>query len=256
MGPNTVEFYVYELVVYPDNKVCYVGKGHDDRLNDHLRLAFNRKTKHFDRWIYRSIREIISLGKTIKPRIVFRTFNEIAALTEEMRRIQEYGFDNLLNTASHAFAGRMLKPHAKKLIAEASRRMWKNPEYRRKNKTSSGCSRRGMRIEKNNKQRLTAAGTFGFKGVTLWSHLNKPPRWIVRIILNVHGGSNKIKFIGYVLSLLEGAFVYDNESERAFGTRPNKTNNPLSVVEIATIGAEKAVMVAAHSFRHKIHVRQ
>jgi len=94
-----MKFYVYELVVVPDGNVCYVGKGSGGRMYVH------RKNLNCHSWsqvgLYRRLRELIASGKDFKPRKVFETDDEEAAFVEESRRIELYGFDNLLNSTNH-----------------------------------------------------------------------------------------------------------------------------------------------------------
>ena len=108
-------FYTYELVIHPGETVCYVGKGHGDRMHDHLKFATNPKSRWYNREIYQKLREILFSGKTFSPRIVFESQNETEALNEETRRINLYGPDNLLNSVwVRPGFGKMLKPCVKK----------------------------------------------------------------------------------------------------------------------------------------------
>jgi len=212
-----MRYYVYELVIMPDDRVCYVGKGQGNRRYDHLRRASRPEFKCGQKRLYRKMREVLALGKTIVSRVVFETDDELIALQTEADRIRSYGFENLFNVASHAFLGRTLKPEVRCDIAEASRRMWADPEYRAKNHTVKGKKfdyrpKFALRHPKNSPR-----GVFG-KGVSRWKVRDKPIRWQARMSQN-----GKTVSLGYFKSPEEAATAYDNEFEKTYGKRPNST---------------------------------
>jgi len=93
-----MKFYVYELVVIPDGAVCYVGKGSGKRMFKHR--ANLKVTRYAGVGLYRRLRDLLNSGKDFKPRKVFETDDEQAALVEEKRRIELYGFENLFNSTT------------------------------------------------------------------------------------------------------------------------------------------------------------
>jgi hypothetical protein len=212
-----MRYYVYELVIMPDCKVCYVGKGQGTRMDDHLRRARRPDTKCGQKRLYRKLREVLGSGKSIVGRKVHETDSETDAFKTERETIQRYGFDNLFNVASHAFLGRSLKAEVRLEIAEASRRMWRDPEYRSKNHTVLGMkfayrTKLALRKPKN-----YPIGKFG-KGVSKWSAPGKSVRWQARISVN-----GKLKSLGYFVTPAGAACAYDDEFEMVYGRRPNST---------------------------------
>jgi len=101
----------------PDNRVLYVGKGHGSRMSFHQKVIDHPQNKLNQRPMYQGLRAELTPGKSFIARKVFESADEIVCLLEEQRRIHEYGFDNLLNVASHAFTGRRMKPAVGRLIA-------------------------------------------------------------------------------------------------------------------------------------------
>ena len=91
-------YYVYELVITPDEKVCYVGKGKNLRMYAHRKNLTNRS--YSQSGLYRRLRELAESGKDFYPRKVFESVYEEECLKEEHRRIMEYGFDKLFNSTS------------------------------------------------------------------------------------------------------------------------------------------------------------
>ena len=194
-------------------------------MHDHLKNATDPKSRWFNRPIYQSLRNILFSGKTFSPRVVFESTSEEEALNEETRRINLYGVDNLLNSAwVRPGFGKVLKPFVKEKIAEAVRQLWKDPKYREKTELSKVGHKYPYRPKPgNNKPRKTRRGSSNFKGVSLWKVGGKKPRWLVRIVVIEHTGQNKLKHLGYANTPEEGAILYDNASEKYFGTRPNNT---------------------------------
>lgn len=84
----------------------------------HRKVLKHPENKQNQRPVYRAFRELLQPGKEFVERKVFASNDETVCLLEEQRRIREYGFENLLNVASHAFTGRKLKPSVGKLIGE------------------------------------------------------------------------------------------------------------------------------------------
>lgn len=113
-------FYVYELAAKTSGKVFYVGKGSGDRIKFHREVLTHPSRKDYNRGVYRRMRDILK-GDDFIERKVFETQDETAALLHEQKLIQHYGFDNLVNTQSHAFTGRKLKPEVGRIIAEKLR---------------------------------------------------------------------------------------------------------------------------------------
>ena len=90
------QFYVYELVIMPDGKVCYVGKGSGRRMYNHRKYAA-QKPSSTQSYLYRKLSQLLVAGKNFEPIKVFETENETEALIEEKRRINHYGLENLFN---------------------------------------------------------------------------------------------------------------------------------------------------------------
>ena len=93
---RVLKFYVYELVIVPDNKVCYVGKGSGRRMWNHRKYV-RQVPSVTQLYLYRKLSELLANGKDFEPRKVFETEDESKALAEEKRRINVYGLDNLFN---------------------------------------------------------------------------------------------------------------------------------------------------------------
>jgi hypothetical protein len=91
-----MKFYVYELVVIPDNIVCYVGKGSGRRMHVHRKLVGTVTTDQS--YLYRKLAQLIETGKEFIPRKVFETENETEALGKERELINQLGIENLFNT--------------------------------------------------------------------------------------------------------------------------------------------------------------
>lgn len=104
-------------MLIPDNRVIYVGKGHGERLHFHHKILARPTTKMWSRPLYRRLREVLTDGKSLQSRKVFETENELEALLHEQTLISHYGFENLVNVASHAFVGRTLKPEVGDIIS-------------------------------------------------------------------------------------------------------------------------------------------
>lgn len=102
-----LKYYTYELKIVPGDKVCYVGKGQGNRLNYHHWLA-SKMVKLGIRvgrssTLYDSLAGVLRCGKDFKAVKVFEYVDEEAALTEENRRIELYGIDNLFNILPHGW---------------------------------------------------------------------------------------------------------------------------------------------------------
>lgn len=85
-------FYVYELCD-SDGVVFYVGKGKGGRIHQHEAKARRGIKSH----LCNKIRKIATAGGTVIKRVVLETDDEGAAFAEEIRRIAQYGRDNLTN---------------------------------------------------------------------------------------------------------------------------------------------------------------
>lgn len=109
------KFYVYVLKVAPGT-VFYVGKGSNQRAYWHRRVLSRPHLKEFQRGVYQRMRTFLA-GRAFVEEIVYETDDEIAALLHERQLITHYGFETLVNTQTHAFTGRKLKPEVGKLIA-------------------------------------------------------------------------------------------------------------------------------------------
>lgn len=113
-------YYTYELVIVETGQVFYVGKGNGYRMFHHGSVLNKPDTKEYQRPVYKRMREVLK-GRPFVERKVFEHEDETTVLLEEQRRIRAYGFENLVNTQSHAFTGRKLKPEVGRLIGKRLR---------------------------------------------------------------------------------------------------------------------------------------
>jgi hypothetical protein len=111
-------FYVYELVLLSNGEVFYVGKGSKSRLFHHRYVLARPHLKEYQRGVYERMRRRIGDAQ-FEERIVYITDSEVLALLKEHDLIVKYGFENLVNTQSHAFTGRKLKPEARLTMSKA-----------------------------------------------------------------------------------------------------------------------------------------
>lgn len=123
-------FYVYVLKTL-DGRVFYVGKGSGQRMFWHRHVLSRSQTKEFQRNVYKRMREFLK-GQTFTEEKVFETDDETGALLHEQYLIRHYGFENLVNTQSHAFTGRKLKPEVGRIIAAKLRGRHLSLEHRAK----------------------------------------------------------------------------------------------------------------------------
>jgi len=201
----------------PEQRVCYVGKGSGNRAFEHKNYALRPHLRQAQKRLYTKLRGVLAAGGDFEPRIVYETDNELDALLKEKALIERHGFDNLFNVASHAFLGRRLKPEVRTTLAECARAMWRNPDYRRKNKTNKGrhfdyAPKLKLRRPKNRRSGL------GLKGVSRWSAAGKSDRWMARITVN-----SVLLNLGYFAAPVDAARAYDDKAESVFGVRPNGT---------------------------------
>ena len=111
------KFYVYVLKVLPEEQVFYVGKGSGQRMFWHRKVLSRPSTKEYQRRVYARMRAFLA-GRSFEEEKVFETENEIKALLHERTLIEHYGFENLVNTQTHAFTGRRLKPEVGQVISK------------------------------------------------------------------------------------------------------------------------------------------
>ena len=95
-------FYVYVLKVLPEGQVFYVGKGSRYRMFWHRKVLSRPDTKEYQRGVYCRMRLWLG-GRPFTEEKVFETSDETEALLQEKALIDRYGFDNLVNTQTHAF---------------------------------------------------------------------------------------------------------------------------------------------------------
>ena len=111
-------FYVYVLKMLPEGRVFYVGKGSKNRMFWHRKVLAHSDTKEWRRGVYERMRVRLN-GHSFIEEKVFETEDEVAALLHERSLIDYYGFDNLVNTQTHAFTGRRLKDDARLKMRQA-----------------------------------------------------------------------------------------------------------------------------------------
>lgn len=210
-------YYVYELVLLPDALVCYVGKGSGARLYDHQKILANSRHSKYNRPLYRAMRELLSPGKVLKPRIVYETEDEVDALLHEKSLIAHYGFDRLLNAASHAFLGKRLKSAAKIEISESIKELWRCGRYARRRARRRDLPRKQMLRGWFPKTRRDAK----HRGVYKWHNKQRPgltPRWVAKI---TEGGKTRV--LCNTTNFQMALRAYDDAAERLHGVRPNGT---------------------------------
>lgn len=86
----------------------------------HNRVMLHPNTKEYARGVYKRMRNFLA-GRSFVPEKVFETVDETEALLHERALIDKYGFDNLVNTQTHAFTGRRLKADARTEMSKARR---------------------------------------------------------------------------------------------------------------------------------------
>lgn len=212
-----MRYYVYELVVTPDQSVCYVGKGSGKRAFEHRKRASLPKCRTgYQKRLYSKLRSLLDSGKDFYARIVYETDDEIDALKIEQKLIAIHGFENLFNVASHAFLGRSLKLEVCKTISDRIKNAWKAGKYANR-APRRNFGRKPMRcgwFPKNHRDSK-------YRGVSRWSDRGRPgvaPRWTARITEN-----GKSKLLCNTLNLKKALKAYDNAAERLHGIRPNGT---------------------------------
>ena len=87
------KWYVYELIDPRTNTVFYVGKGKNERIDDHELQAKGTSTSHK----CNKIRSIWADGLEIGKRKIAQFWDEEAAYECEAERIEDIGLDNLTN---------------------------------------------------------------------------------------------------------------------------------------------------------------
>jgi hypothetical protein len=159
-----LRFYVYVLKL-EDGTVFYVGKGTGQRLFWHRRVLSRPQIKEYQRGVYKRMRAFIADRAFVEEKI-FETNNETEALLHEQVLIQNYGFENLVNTQTHAFTGRKLKPEVGQLIASRLRGKKLSIEHRAK--ISAGGKGRVASIE--TRQKLSASISKAYGGSFTATH--------------------------------------------------------------------------------------
>jgi len=183
-------------------------------MHKHLRIATNPSNSNYAKRLYASIRGILASGKTVVPRVVFETDDEVSALLREKSEIERHGFDNLLNVASHAMLGRRLKPCVYEKISSSIAAHWKRGTYRNKVRGPDHKPRkRGYTFVP--KTRKNSA----HRGVSLWSTSGKSKRWMT-YSPRING---KRKTLGYFAVLEDALRCADDSFELHCGLRPNGT---------------------------------
>jgi len=98
LSQSTIEklkYYVYLLVDPGNNKVFYVGKGHGNRINQHLLGALDEKTEETEK--IKRIREIQNAGLEVKHFILRHELTNKEAFEVESAVIDVLGKNNLTN---------------------------------------------------------------------------------------------------------------------------------------------------------------
>jgi hypothetical protein len=189
-------------------------------------MACAGHVRHGQHHLYRKLSEVLQSGKAFISRIVFETDDETEALIFEHDRIEQLGFENLFNVASHAFLGRVLKPEVRQRVSQAIKGMWQRGVYKNRKVSSGFCkpNQRRTRGPQNRRHRPKS----GFQGVSCFhfryrsGKVFKQLRWGARTSVYENGKSRTMS-LGYFKSALEAATAYDNAMEQLRGVRPNGT---------------------------------
>lgn len=160
-------FYVYVLKTNA-GRVFYVGKGSGQRMFWHRRVLLHPLIKEYQRGVYRRMREFLA-GASFVEEKVYETDDETQALLHEQTLIREYGFENLVNTQSHAFTGRKLKPEVGRLIADRLRGRKMPSEVRAK----ISVANKGKQVSSETRLKLSASISAAYGGVFAVEHRAK-----------------------------------------------------------------------------------
>lgn len=110
------------MVIVPDEKVRYVGKGSGDRLNDHRKKVGKRPYKR-QVGLYENLEKLVQEGKDFYPRKIIDGLSEDEALVLERKKIEEYGFRNLFNGVCGPWFGKS-SVHVLKRRGEMLKKAW------------------------------------------------------------------------------------------------------------------------------------
>jgi hypothetical protein len=181
-----IAFYVYVLKTL-SGRVFYVGKGSNNRMMHHRHVLSHPETKYYRKMVYVRMREILG-NEDFTEEKVFTTMDEREALLHEMKLINDYGFANLVNTQSHAFTGRKLKPEVGRLIASKLRGRKMPPEVAAKISASNrgkkcpGVSAKTWKTRRSNgNDKLTPEQREKIKQARLGTHLTEATKEKLRL---------------------------------------------------------------------------
>lgn len=156
------DFYVYHLIHKEKDKIFYVGKGHGNRVYDHLKLAFwNTPSKNS--YLYRKIRKLVSTNQTIISYIVSSNLSEKEAFLKEKAEISRIGRKNLCNMTDggEGFSGGTFKQsdHQKETVSKLLKGKSKTEEHKKKlSQVKLGKSNlflKGKSLTEEHKRRLS-----------------------------------------------------------------------------------------------------
>lgn len=120
-----MRFYVYVLL-RPDGRPFYVGKGQRDRILEHEGEARRGHNCHKCKIIRKVWRE----GGNIQRQIVFRTHEEQEALAYERELIALYGRDKLCNQTDGGEGPSNISDEVRSRMGESIRKALAKPEWR------------------------------------------------------------------------------------------------------------------------------
>ena len=184
----------------------------------HLKRALRPTPPKFQKLLYSKLRQLLKQGKQIEPRIVYETNDETSALQYEAERIRYYGFENLLNNATHAFLGRRLKPEVKRMISDSLHSLWRDPAFRKQHPAPNLGKKFAYRPKPAMRKPRNQPPSNGYKGVCRWKAKGKSIRWFAKIQINL-----KPHCLGYFNRPEQAAKAYDDKAEEIYGYRPNNT---------------------------------
>lgn len=109
INTNMDNFYVYKLVSSLDNKTVYIGKGKNQRMYNHKRIAL--LNKHDNKKLERKILKIIKSGGDVLCEKIVENLNEQEALEIEKQVIGQIGLVNLCNLSPGGVGGDCITNH-------------------------------------------------------------------------------------------------------------------------------------------------
>ncbi|MFR9524323.1 MAG: GIY-YIG nuclease family protein, partial [Rikenellaceae bacterium] len=117
---ESIAYYVYALIDPRDNKIFYIGKGHDDRVFCHINDALNPQNIAVNNDKYEIIRDITRNNNNVKHYILRHNMNETEAFIVESVLINLLTFKDFKHIAniSNIICGYRQEEHGIKTAEE------------------------------------------------------------------------------------------------------------------------------------------